>query len=91
MADRDDAIKAAVARARDVKRAHSASLMEKANVVGVSVGYRQQSGRRTDEIALIVMVDKKLSPDALSPKDHIPSEIDGVPIDVQYVGRVEAL
>jgi hypothetical protein len=88
--DEREAVRAAVAKARDVKKAHSASLMAKANVVGVSVGYREQGGRRTDEVALIVMVDRKLSPDALSPKDRIPTEIDGVPIDVQYVGRIEA-
>ena len=88
--DDRDAIRAAVARARDVKEAHTASLMAKANVVGVSVGYREKGGRRTDEVALIVMVDRKLAPSALSPSDYIPTEIDGVPVDVQYVGRIEA-
>lgn len=88
--DDRDAIRAAVARAREVKRTHSASLMAKANVVGVSVGFRERAGRRTDQVALIVMVDRKLAPNALSPGDYIPTEIDGVPVDVQYVGRIEA-
>jgi hypothetical protein len=88
--DDRDAIRAAVAKARDVKEAHTASLMAKPNVVGVSVGYQQKDGRRTGEVALIVMVDKKFSPDALSPNDLIPAEIDGVPVDVQDVGRIEA-
>jgi hypothetical protein len=88
--DDGNTIRAAVAKARDVKKTHAASLMGKANVVGVSVGYRERGGKRTDEIALIVMVNKKLSPNALSQKDRIPSEIDGVPIDVQYVGQIKA-
>jgi hypothetical protein len=87
--DRED-VRAAVAKARDVKEVHTGSLMAKPNVVGVSVGYRQKDGRRTGEVALIVMVDRKLAPDALSPNDRIPSEIDGVPVDVQDVGRIEA-
>ena len=89
--DDRDAMRAAVAKAREVKEAYSASLMAKANVVGVSVGFREQGGRRTDQVALVVMVDRKLAPSALSPADQIPSEIDGVPVDVQYVGRIEAL
>lgn len=88
--DDREAIRAAVTKAREVKEAHADSLMSKANVVGLSVGFRERGGRRTDQVALIVMVDKKLAPSALSPGDQIPSEIDGVPVDVQYVGPLEA-
>lgn len=73
-----------------VKNAHEHILMQKANVVGVGVGVRQKNGKLTDEIAIVVMVDKKRPVSHLDPHDLIPSEIKGVPVDVQEIGRPEA-
>jgi hypothetical protein len=78
-------------KAQAVKVAHEADLMSKANVVGVGVGYRQRGGRQTDQVGLIVMVEKKLPKSQLSAKDLVPQEIEGVPVDVQEVGQVRAL
>jgi hypothetical protein len=77
-------------RIRAVKQAHESHLMAKAHVVGVGVGIRQRGGALTDEIALVVMVDRKLPPDQVPPGDLIPAEIDGVPVDVQQVGEIKA-
>jgi len=74
-----------------VKRAHQAELMMKANVVGVGVGFRSQKGARTDQVALVVMVSRKMPKSRLKPKDLLPLEIEGVPVDVQEVGEVKAL
>ncbi len=78
------------ARVQAVKRAYSAELMEKANVVGVGVGVRYRGGVHTGEVALVVMVSRKLPRAQLAPQDVIPSILDGVPVDVQEVGKLSA-
>ena len=65
-------------------------LMKKANVVGVGVGLRHQGGTRSDTVALIVMVEQKIPRNLLAPEDVIPAEIEGVPVDVREVGKIEA-
>lgn len=80
----------AMDRVRAVKKAHEGNLMAKPNVVGVGIGYRQTGGNLTDTVALVVMVSHKLPEDSLNPKDIIPREIDGVPVDVQEVGVLRA-
>jgi len=60
--------------------------MRKPNVVGVGIGFRQRSGELTDELAIIVSVTHKVPMEDLAPEDRIPSEIEGVPVDVQVIG-----
>jgi len=73
---------------RAVKQAYQTELLSKANVVGVGIGYRQQGGQPTDQMALVVMVSRKLPKSQLAPEDIIPNELDGVPVDVQEVGEL---
>jgi hypothetical protein len=77
-----------IKRIQAVKAAHEAELMAKANVVGVGIGFRQQQKNRTDEVVLVVMVEKKLPRAQLALDDIIPGLIDGVPVDVQESGRI---
>ena len=77
-------------RASAIKRAYQDELMSKANVVGVGVGYRTVGGQRTDDIALVVMVTRKVPRMQLEPHDLVPSEIEGIPVDVQEVGMLRA-
>ena len=77
-------------KARAVREKHGPDLMRKPNVIGIGIGFRQQAGKRTDEVAVVVMVKRKLSSDNLNPDEQIPSEIDGVPVDVQVVGDIRA-
>jgi len=81
----------AIQRAIAVKSRHEARLMQKANVVGVGVGFRERGGVLTDEVTLVVNVIRKLPPDQLAPEDLIPSEIEGVPVDVRETGEIRAL
>lgn len=74
-----------------VKARHEASLLKKANVVGVGVGFRQKQDKLTDEIVLIVNVSRKLPADQIAPEDIIPREIEGVPVDVCQIGEIRAL
>jgi hypothetical protein len=84
MSDQQETIE----RIQAVKSAHEAELMAKANVVGVGIGFRQQQQTRTDDVVLVVLVEKKLPRSQLAPGDVIPSQIDGVPVDVQESGRI---
>jgi hypothetical protein len=81
----------AIARAQAVKTKHERELMRKRNVVGVGVGFRKRAGQTTDVVCIVVSVREKLPLDQLAPKDVIPAELDGVPVDVQATGAFRAL
>lgn len=78
-------------RLRVVKSLYEADLMRKANVVGVGIGLRQREGELTDEPAIVVSVTEKLPPSKVAPDDVIPRDLDGIPVDVQVIGRLRAL
>ena len=78
-------------KARSVKDAHLHWLMQRANVVGVGVGYRWRQGMRTDTVAIVVMVKKKVPASQLDPSDVLPHELDGIPLDIQEVGDIGIL
>jgi hypothetical protein len=77
-------------RAKAVQAKYEAELMSKAHVQGVAIGLAKKHGQYTGEIALVVMVDQKVPASTLSPDDIIPSELDGVPVDVQETGMFVA-
>jgi len=76
---------------RAVKDRHGESLLEKENVVGLGIGYKEVEGQETGLLSLVVMVRKKESSSQLDATDLIPSEIEGVPVDVKEVGKIVAL
>jgi hypothetical protein len=73
-----------------VRKKYEKRLLRKKNVVGVGVGLRQRAGELTDEVVLTVMVREKQPDSALRRRDRIPTELDGVPVDVQEVGTIRA-
>ena len=81
----------AIEQAKQVKIRYEKELMKLANVVGVGIGFKYTSGQPTDKVALVVNVTQKKQPAELSEQDLIPSELEGVPIDVQEVGIISAL
>lgn len=74
--------------AEAVKRRYQAEILTKTNVVGVGVGFRSRAGKMTEEVAIIVMVTRKQSSAEIPEEDLLPSEIEGVPVDVQEVGQI---
>jgi len=80
-----------MAEVKAIKDKYQEELLKKANVVGVGIGYREQGGQMTDQVALTVMVKKKVPLSQLDAKDVIPPEIEGVMIDVKEVGEIRAL
>ena len=79
---------AEIARAQAVREACAVELMGKANVVGV--GFRRRGGRQEQQVALVVMVRRKLPRAMLAEADVLPGVIDGIPVDVLEVGDISA-
>lgn len=81
---------AAYERVRQVKETYGERLMTLPNVVGLGIGLRYVGGEPTGEIALVVLVSRKLPTANLDEKYILPQEIEGVPVDVQEVGEISA-
>ena len=74
----------------DIQVRYVDELMEKENVVGVGIGLAKVDGEYTDELALVVLVEKKVPLEELAEADIITAEIEGVRVDVQETGPLEA-
>jgi hypothetical protein len=74
------------AKAQLVQKKYSDMLLKIPHVVGVAVGLEKKGGAYTSDVCLVVMVDKKRSAAELAPNEVIPSELDGVKVDVQEIG-----
>lgn len=72
-----------VLKIKQIKEKVKGELLTKfPNVTGVGVGYRILKGERTNQICIRVYVEKKLPISALKTHEIIPSEIEGIRIDV---------
>jgi hypothetical protein len=74
-----------------VMQQHESRLFSKANVRGMGIGFKEAAGQRSDQLALMILVQNKVPTSALSAQDVVPKEIDGVLTDVVQVGKVVAL
>lgn len=77
-------------RILQVLKKHKSDLLAKPNVVGVAVGFQHQAGLSTQNLALVVMVERKIPSNLLPPEGQIPASLDGVPVDVQEIGQLDA-
>ncbi len=75
---------------RAIKDRHEEALLKKRNVVGLGIGYKEVKGQETGQLSLVVMVRKKECPLQLDAMDLVPTEIEGVPVDVKEVGEIVA-
>jgi hypothetical protein len=64
---------------RTVKQEVEPALLTLPGVTGVSIGFKSIGGEVTDQLAIIVYVDKK---EDVPEENAIPKEIQGVPTDV---------
>src|SRR6516164_820631 len=76
-----------VERIRAVKRRVAARLHAIPGVHAVGVGAKVVGGKKTDEMAITVFVDKKKKPEELAKEDIVPSEIEGIKTDVVQKAR----
>lgn len=81
---------AQMARASSVQARYSDRLLQLPHVVGVGIGYMQVGDVVTDQVAIIVMVDRKVDASELQPNEMIPKQIEDVPIMIQEVGTLKA-
>lgn len=73
-----------------IKAKYESELLTIPNVLGVGVGLRRRADRITEDICIVVMVNQKYALENLHPDEVIPSEIEGIPTDVQEAGVIEA-
>lgn len=79
------------AKIEQVRARYESELMRYPNVVGVSVGIRTKQSKPTGEPCLVVFVEKKISRDKLDKSEILPNQIEGIPVDVVEVGKIDAL
>ncbi len=81
----------AMSRARKVLARVKDTWLKTENVTGIGIGYKQAKGK-TDftKVVLAIAVEKKFPPDEVRKRKltEIPSEIDGVPTDVDEIPRM---
>jgi hypothetical protein len=75
----------------EVRARHEEELLRYPNVVGVATGVKSTGGRPTGEPCLVVYVEKKVAEEDLDRDQRLPAEVEGVPLDVVEVGRIEPL
>ena len=78
-------------RAIRVQEKYNEQLLALPQVVGTAVGLRKKQGQYTDEVALVVMVERKLPLSRLAPDEVAPQELEGVPVDVLETGRFHSV
>lgn len=66
-------------------------ILDKPNVVGVGIGFKQVGGLLTDQISIVVLVRDKVPRAGLSANDMVPAQVDSIPTDVVEVGVLRAL
>lgn len=81
--DQDEATR----KALRMQEKYGDRLMALPRVVGTAVGLRKRQGQYTDQVALVVMVERKLPLSEIAPGEAVPAELEGVPVDVLETGR----
>ncbi|MDH4135212.1 MAG: hypothetical protein OEW09_00635, partial [Anaerolineae bacterium] len=79
-----------VERARQVKQRYVNTLLAKRNVVACGVGYKESGGVMTDELCVVVSVEKKVPLAQLTEADMVPQAVDDVKTDVLETGLITA-
>jgi hypothetical protein len=77
-------------RIADVRARHEAELMRYPNVVGVADGIATRRGEPTGEQSIVVYVSRKVPAGELAADAVLPTEVDGVRVDVVEAGLIEA-
>ena len=76
-------------RHKKVVHEYQDDLLRRNHVVGVGYGIKEKNGQKIDEEAIMVLVDKKLSPDRLQTQDMVPQTLANYQTDVIETGTFE--
>jgi hypothetical protein len=79
-----------VGRIISLKQRHESHLIRRRNVIGVGVGFKVTSAGPTDELAVVVNVERKLPKEQLTERDLIPQQINQIRTDVIETGVIRA-
>ncbi|BAS29418.1 chymotrypsin family serine protease [Limnochorda pilosa] len=74
-----------------ILRKNRRHILQRPNVVGCGLGWKNQRGGSTGTRALCIYVEQKLPPEELSPRAMVPGRVETALTDVIEVGRVRAL
>ncbi len=69
---------------RPIKEGVEDELLQRPGVVGVDIGYKEVGGRRTDELAIRLLVEEKRD---VPPEQRMPQEFEDIKTDVIQRGR----
>ncbi len=73
-----------------VKKKYQDQLFKHKGVVGIGIGKKIVKGKETDDLAIIVSVVQKVEKEEdLTKEDRLPKVLEGVPIDVQQIGKLK--
>jgi hypothetical protein len=75
----------------EIRARHESELLRYPHVVGVSEGIRTKQGKPTGEHCLVVLVERKIPAGELDRGELLPDEVEGIPVDVVEVGKLEPL
>lgn len=76
---------------RKVLKEKRDELLHKPNVVAVGVGYKVKNGKKTNDLAIICSVSRKIDKNDLYESDRIPQKIYEVVTDVIQTGEIKAI
>ncbi len=65
--------------------------LKKKNVVGVGLGHKEVRGKATEELCMVVLVNKKLPLSQLKKEDTVPRNYGSYVTDVQEIGDIKLL
>lgn len=74
-----------------VKERYKKQLFSLPNVISLGIGPKIREGQSTGETAIKVFVSKKVDQGDLEAHDRVPTELDGVPTDVEVLGPSKKL
>ncbi len=52
------------------------------SVTGMDIGFKIRDDEETEQIAIVVYVRQKLPPNQVPPRERLPEEVGGIPVDV---------
>ncbi len=79
-----------VFKLQEVKTTVEEDLLQKLNVLGLGIGYKEVGGKETTDLCIHIYVEKKIPQKDLPAEALIPDNLEGLPTDVIEVGLIEA-
>ena len=75
-------------RIHEVRLKYDPLFWRQPNVFSVSEGYfKDENGERTEEVGIVIRVDKKVDQSTLPPEDRIPDCLEGIPVQIREAER----